>query len=185
MEDSIWTTTLEAFRDRVAGIEPVPAGVSAAAVTAALGFSLLVKVLEIAVKRKNFAGDRGLVQTLLIDARGLSDTVSRLADEDIAAFHEYLGCLRRKEATGAALRKTIDVPLNVARAATAGLELCEKSAALVHAFIVPDLGTATILLAAAIRATLLTITSNLEQLPEGDPYRNEVVSQTSRLTPKN
>ena len=37
MSDSIWTATLATFRDRVAGLEPVPAGVSAAAVSATFG----------------------------------------------------------------------------------------------------------------------------------------------------
>ena len=59
--DSIWTNTLAAFRDRLGSLESVPAGVSAAAVSATLGLGLLTKVLEVARKRKDFAGDRDLV----------------------------------------------------------------------------------------------------------------------------
>jgi methenyltetrahydrofolate cyclohydrolase len=179
--DSIWTGTLAAFRDRVAGLDPVPAGVSAAAVSGTLGLGLLTKVLEIATKRKDFAGDRDLVSALLNDARRLSETLSRLADEDIAAFHEYLDCMRRKQPTGAAMRQAIEVPLQVARAAASGLDLCDQSAGLVHAFVAPDLGTASTLLTATLESCLLTVTFNIQQLMEGDPYRSEVTSELSRL----
>jgi methenyltetrahydrofolate cyclohydrolase len=182
--DSIWTATLAAFRDRVAGAEPVPAGVSAAAVSATFGLGLLTKVLEIASKRKDFAGDRTLVSDLLDDARKLSATLSRLADEDIAAFDEYLECLRRKQPTGAALRRAIEVPLNVARAAASGLDLCEKAAGLVHALVAPDVGTAATLLAGTVRATLLSVNCNVQQLPEVDLYRIDVTAEALQLAQK-
>jgi formiminotetrahydrofolate cyclodeaminase len=182
--DSIWSATLAGFRDRVATVEPVPAGVSAAAVTATLGLGLLAKVIEIASKRKDFAGDRDLVRVLLTEARRLSETLSRLADEDIAAFHDYLDCLRRKAPTDAALRKTIDVPLNVARAATSGMDLCENAAGLVHAFVASDLGAASTLLTAAVSATLLSLNFNVQQLPEADPYRSQVTAEILRLASK-
>ncbi len=182
--DSIWTGTLAEFRDRVAGLEPVPAGVSAAAVSGTLGLGLLTKALEIASKRKDFAGDRDLVRALLADARRLSERLSRLADEDIAAFHEYLDCLRRKQPTDAAMRQAIEVPLHVAQAAASGLDLCDQAKNLVHAFVASDLGTASALLAATLSASLLTANFNIRQLPEGDPYRIEVASEISRLAPQ-
>jgi formiminotetrahydrofolate cyclodeaminase len=181
MSDSIWTATLASFRDRVASAEPAPAGVSAAAVSATLGLGLLTKVLEIASKRKNFSGDRELVAALLDEARTSSQTLSQLADEDIAAFNQYLECLRRKQPTDAAIRKAIEVPLNVARTAASGLDLCEKATGMVHAFIAPDLGTASILLRGAVRAALLSVNLNAQQLREGDPYRKEVTAEALRL----
>jgi formiminotetrahydrofolate cyclodeaminase len=181
MSDSIWTATLASFRDRVASAEPAPAGVSAAAVSATFGLGLLTKVLEIASKRKNFSGDRDLVAALLDEARTSSQTLSQLADEDIAAFNQYLECLRRRLPTDAAIRKAIEVPLNVARTAVSGLELCEKATGMVHAFIAPDLGTASILLRGAVRAALLSVNLNAQQLREGDPYRKEVIAEALRL----
>jgi methenyltetrahydrofolate cyclohydrolase len=183
MSDSIWTAPLETFRDRLASIEPAPAGVSAAAVTATLGLGLLSKVLEIASKRNDFAGDRELVRALLDEIRTQSETLSRLADEDIAAFQEYLNCLRRKQPTGAAIRKAIAIPLDVARTASSGLALCDQAKHLVHTFVASDLGTATALLSAAVRSTLLTVDFNLQQLPEDDPYGLEVAAEITRLGP--
>ncbi len=185
MPDSIWNATLASFRDRVAGAEPAPAGVSAAAVSATLALGLLTKVLEIASKRKDFAGDRELVRALADDARAKSEILSHLADEDIAAFHEYLDCLRRKQPTGAAIRRAIDIPLGVARAAASGIALCEQATGLVHAFVAPDLGAASSLLRGAVRATLLSVNFNVQQLREDDPYRDEVAAEVLRLAPKN
>jgi len=182
MRDSIWTATLAAFRDRLASLEPVPAGVSAAAVTAIFGFGLLTKVLLVASGRKDFAGDRELVASLLDDARNKSELLSQLADEDIEAFHQYLDCLRQKTPVDAAIRMAIEVPLKVARTAACGVDLCKAATGLIHAFVAPDLGTAAALLTAAVQSTLLTVKSNLQQLPPGDPYRVEVTAELTRLS---
>jgi formiminotetrahydrofolate cyclodeaminase len=181
MPDSIWTATLAAFRDRVAGPEPVPAGVSASAVSAALGLGLLTKVLEIASKRKDFAGDRQLVETLLHDARNRAQFLAHLADEDIAAFHQYLDCRRRKEPTDRAIRRAIEIPLDVARASAAGVALCRQAGPLVHAAVASDLRTAQALLTAAVHSTLIAVDSNLRQLAAGDPFGIEVTAEARRI----
>jgi formiminotetrahydrofolate cyclodeaminase len=184
MPDSIWTDTLEQFRDRMASHEPVPAGVTAAAVSATLALALLSKVLQVTLRHKDFAGDRELVSALLDDTRNLFGILGRLADDDVAAFQDYLECMRSHQPTGPALRKTIDVPLNVARSASLGIALCETSAGHVHAVVAPDLRIAAALLEGAVRSTLVTLKSNLEHLPSGDPYRNEVTDEAARLAAK-
>jgi formiminotetrahydrofolate cyclodeaminase len=72
--------------------------------------------------------------------------------------------------------------LNIARAAASGLGLCHQAKDLIHAFVAPDLGTAAALLSAAVRSTLLTVEFNLQQLPEDDPYRVEVMAELTRLS---
>jgi formiminotetrahydrofolate cyclodeaminase len=181
MSASIWTTTLEQFRDRMASHEPVPAGVTAAAVSAVFALALLAKVLQVTLRHKEFAGDRELVSALLDDARNLFGILEHLADDDVAAFQDYLDCVRSKQSTDSALRKTIEVPLNVARAASLGIGLCETSAGHVHRVVAPDLGVASALLEGAVRSTLVTLKSNLEQLPDGDPFRDEVTSEILQL----
>jgi len=181
MAESIWSATLAAFRDRVAGLEPVPAGVSTAAVTATLGLGLVVKVLEIASQRKDFSGDRELAAELMHEARNQSQLLAHFADADIAAYREYLDARRRKEPIDAARRKVIKVPLSVARAAASGVALCQKSSGLIHSPLAPDLETAKLLLAAATRCALFTLRANLEELPSADPYRAEVASEADRL----
>jgi formiminotetrahydrofolate cyclodeaminase len=163
MPDSIWNSTLAAFRDRLASAESVPAGVSTAAVAAVLGLGLLMKVLEIASRRG------AEVSPLLEQARELSGKLSQLADDDIAAYRERS-------------RAIIEVPLNIARGAAAGFGLCEKARGLVHKAIAPDLSTAATILAAAAQATLLTVADNVQRLPDDDPYRVKVRTEVTQLS---
>ena len=167
MSDSIWITTLGEFRDRLAGAESVPAGVSTAAVSAAFALSLLEKVVAIAARRKSFSGDRAFAESLIAQAHQQALHLSRLADRDIVAY--------RKRS-----RDVITVPLDVARASAEGLALCDRAKPLVDALLAPDLETAAALLTAAVQSTLLTADFNLRQLPEDDPYRAEA---TAQLTP--
>jgi formiminotetrahydrofolate cyclodeaminase len=168
--DSIWTDTLEEFRDHLAGTESVPAGVSTAAVSAAFAIGLLTKVVKIASRRKDFSGDRSLVTALLNQAQEASQTLSLLADRDIVAYRERS-------------RDMITVPIDVARAAAEGLALCDQAKPLVHALLAPDLSTAEELLTAAVRSTLLTVSFNLQQLPEDDPFRIRVTAELTLLSP--
>ncbi len=167
MSDSIWTATLANFRDRVAGIEPVPAGVTAAAVSATLGFGLLTKVLEIASKRKDFAGDRAPGRAPCSLTRAANPRLCRNSPTKISrrSINTWTACGKRSPWMRA-MRRAIEVPLNVARIAASGVEICEKAASLVHAFVAPDVKTAAALLTAAVRSTLQTVEFNLQQLAE-------------------
>ena len=171
MPDSIWDATLAEFRDRLATRESVPAGVSTAAVSAAFALGLLVKVLEIASKRKDFQGDRQRAADLIAAAQKQSKILSHSADEDIIAFRERL-------------RGAMEVPLRVARAAASGLELCNQDHGMIHAAIAPDLYTAATLLKAAVDSSLSSLKANVEQLPAGDPFGEEVMAGARELLQK-
>jgi formiminotetrahydrofolate cyclodeaminase len=93
--------------------------------------------------------------------------------------------LRDKKPLDGAIRKAIEIPLEVARTAEQGLPLCEKARSLIHAFVEADLGAAVALLTGAIRASLGSVEFNLQQLPEDDPYRLEVAAEVRRLRNNN
>jgi len=161
MDDSIWTGTLASFRERVAGAEPVPAGVSAAAVTATFALGLLTKVLAICGRRKSFAGDRRRLSEIMEAARRESAILERAADQDIAAFQRYM----QSRALGQPdLTAAIEIPMDAIHAAVVGLDLCAEAAGMVHAFVAADLGAAATLLASAIQAMLLSLDFNFSQL---------------------
>jgi methenyltetrahydrofolate cyclohydrolase len=185
MSDSIWTDTLEQFRERMASIEPVPAGVTAAAVSGTLALALLSKVLLVTRNHKDFAGEQDLIAELLDDTRHTLETLSRLADDDVAAFREFMAASKHPDASADqrnAAMKAINVPLEVARTASFGIALCEKARGHIHAVVAPDLGIAAGLLAGTVRSTLVTVSSNLEHLPESDPFRIEAAKEASRLS---
>jgi formiminotetrahydrofolate cyclodeaminase len=50
--------------------------------------------------------------------------------------------------------------------------------------VAPDLRIAVALLEGAVRSALVTMKSNLQQLPSGDPYRTEVTAEALQLAEK-
>lgn len=142
---SIWTEPLESLYAALAAAKPAPAGVTAAAVSARLGLALLIKALEIAARRKDFAGDTETVRAWLLAARRYSEILAEAANDDIVAAPE---------------RKRIEIPMNAARSAAAGLDLCAEAAGLVRGALAADVGVASALLCAAVRAILLCVDSN-------------------------
>jgi len=154
MSRSIWSESLASFSDSVAATRPAPAGVAAAAVTAELGMSLLIKAIAIT------GGHGELVEA----ARSQAAHLRGAADEDIRAVMEYLHARH-----AAALRQAIEAPLRAARAAVVGLELCAKASGVVKPALAADLGAAQALLAGALRAILLCVDANLQGREEQHP----------------
>lgn len=179
MAESIWKSTLEEFRAQLAGRDPIPAGVSVAAVSASLALSLLMKVVEITRYRTDFQGDPAKIDELLASAREESKKLSQYADEDIAAFAEYMAS-RRTPNEAAALRRAIEVPLRAARGAASGLKLCADTAAITPPSLAPDLGTAALLLRASVRAILLSVESNALRLADRE-FQDEVRREADQL----
>ena len=141
------------------------------------------KVLRIAGQRKDFSGDRERLDFLIGAARKSSSHLSRWADEDAWAFHQYLVAKRLKDAAAidASLRTAIQIPLQIAREAVSGLDLCAMAAGFIHKALAADLGTAAILLAGAVRATLLTVDANLTQIPAGSQFHRDVLVERRAL----
>ena len=154
---------------------------SVAAVSASLGLGLVEKVLRIAGQRRGFSGDRARLDQLMDAARAGSDALADYADEDVAAYDDYLASKRRGDVLDAALRTAIESPLKIARAAVAGLDLCAEAAGLIPAAVAADLGTAVLLLECAARATLLSVDSNLGQFPPDSQFYRDVLAERGEL----
>jgi formiminotetrahydrofolate cyclodeaminase len=170
MPDSVWTGTIEAFRARVGGTGPVPAGVAISAVSASLALALAAKVLDITGRRKIFAGDRERLAGLIESARSESATLTRLADEDVEAFDLYLEATRSGDAEVAAKAAalTIKIPMEGARACLRGLDVCIEAVDFITGLTAADLGIAAKLLDAAVRAMLLSVDFNVKQMKAGE-----------------
>lgn len=172
MSASIWSGTLAEFRDKVGGTDPVPAGVSISAVTASLALALIAKVLQIKRART----------TLLAAVQRESTQLAQLADEDIRAFERYMDCVRGKQPRDGAMREAIRIPMDAARSALHGIELCREATALFSTGLTAaDLGTAASLLRGAAQAMLLSAEANLAYLPPGDPFRAETAGEVTTL----
>jgi methenyltetrahydrofolate cyclohydrolase len=175
MEDSIWTGTVAALRDKVGATEPVPASVAVSAVTASLALALLAKVLAIAHKKKAFTGDRQRTAELLEAARAESSLLTSLADEDIQAFNKYL------ESKHLATNKAIEIPMEAARACVRGLGLCVEATGTVKGLTAGDVGGASALLAGAASAMLVSVDFNLKEMPADKEFSAAMKAERADL----
>lgn len=184
MSSPVWESTLEQFRTAAASSEPIPAGVAVSATSASFALGLLAKVLKVTGRKKGFSGDLAKVEKLAESARAESKRMMQLAEDDMAAFNDYMISARlpqttdreredRKRAVNASVRKAIETPLAAARAAATGISLCVDGMDTVHAVVAADLGAAAALLAGALRVFLLCADSNIRQLaPDPSVYRD-------------
>lgn len=192
MSSRVWDSSLEDFRNSVVSAEPAPAGVAVSAANASFAFGLLAKVLKVSGRRKDFSGDAAKLKAISSSATKDSRRMLQLAEEDIAAFNTYMASAklphtndreraRRQRALDAALRRAIDVPLDAARVAAAGLGLCEDAKSMAHIGVMADLGAAASLLASSLRVFLLCVDSNIRQLAsDASKYRSEVAGWAER-----
>src|SRR5690242_16837127 len=191
MPPSVWESNLEEFREKVSSADTSIAAVAVATVSAASALGLIVMVLEVVGKRKDFKGDRHRLEALDEAAREEADRLARYADEDPAAYAAYMRARQlpkntdeerreRSRAMAAALSRATDVPLAAARTAVAGLNICAEAAEMAHGAVATDLGGAAMLLAGATRAMLLSVDSNLGALGESE-YRDQIVAERDEL----
>jgi formiminotetrahydrofolate cyclodeaminase len=173
---SIQIKTVEDFRASVGGNEPVPAGVSISAVSAGLALALLAKVLDITGKRKSFQGDRTRVAELIQTARDESARLTQLADDDVRAFNEYLAC----DSAGKqqAMCTAIEIPMEGARSAVRGLDICAEAVSIVSGLTAADLAMAAALLRGAVRAMLVSVDFNVKQM---DTAQEVVITERHEL----
>ncbi|HEX5432101.1 MAG TPA: cyclodeaminase/cyclohydrolase family protein [Bryobacteraceae bacterium] len=171
--NSIWSRTLVSFQEGAAGTDPVPAGVSVASVTASFGLALLIKVLEIGSRRKNFAGDREQIRKLIEAARRESAQLAEASERDIAAFGPRM------------TRAMIEIPMSAARSAAAGLDLCAEAAGLVQevvqGLVAADLGAAAAILHGALRAILLCVDFNLSRFRSDELFSEAIRAEKYTL----
>ena len=191
MESSLWNLTLEDFGERVASSDTTVAAVGVSAVTAVYSLGLIVMVLDVTARRKDFAGDRQRLQFLMESANNESARLTKYADADPKAYGEYREACRlprntdqekreRDQSVAAALRKATAVPLAAARAAAAGLDICFEAAGMVSGAVSADLCGAALLLTGAARAILRTVATNL-QVVDDLQYRQEVAAESQSL----
>jgi formiminotetrahydrofolate cyclodeaminase len=185
MKSTVSNSTIESLRRHIAGAkDPIVAGVAVSAISAGLGMGLLALTLEVASRRKDFAGDRARLNQLLNAAKKESVRLVRYADKDIAAYQKYRDSLKHKRGVDAALRKIIKTPLEAAGSAAYGLDLCAEAVSLVPLSVASDLRAAEALLAGAVRAILFTVDVNLLQLPATSALRREASRQVQRIRRK-
>jgi methenyltetrahydrofolate cyclohydrolase len=156
---------------------PTPGGGSAAALTAAVGLSLVAMVARMPRTKHGTDEDRQALDAVLQAVEHLAEHAMDLVDDDAAAYDAVVHAYRlakttedekntRRQAIDAALRGAAEVPLEVMRACRAGLGAALDVARAGNPSASSDVGVATELLGAALRSAALNVRVNLSSLSE-------------------
>ena len=170
---------------------PTPGGGSAAALTAAVGLSLVAMVARMPRTKHGTDEDRQALDGVLQAVEHLAQHALDLVDDDAAAYDAVVAAYRKPKATEdqkverrsaieAALRGAAEVPLEVMRSCRAGLGAALEAARTGNPSALSDVGVAVELLGAALRSAALNVRVNLSSLTETG-YVDAVADECSRL----
>jgi len=186
------TAPLERVLDAFAASEPLPGGGSAAALTGAIGVSLLLMVAGMTKTRTGTPEEAADLSAAAARLRSIREELTTLVDEDSRAYLTVIAAYRQPKATPdqqgrrldaiqAALRVAIEAPLQTMR-------LCER--ALRDAPVVcrsgnpnaaADAVVGTKLLVAALEGAGVNVDVNLPRVTDADYVRASTDERQSLL----
>jgi len=166
---------LEAF----ASNEPLPAGGSAAALTGAVGASLLLMVATLPRTRSGASEETTVLAAAAVRLRPIRDELAELVQRDTESYSALLVALRAPKATDeertrrqdeivAAMYLATDTPLQTMRESCAALNAAVVVAQHGSRAASGDVAAAVELLRGAVRAAGHSVDSNLAALKAGE-----------------
>lgn len=184
--------SVSAFLDALSSAEPTPGGGTAAAMSGAIGTSLLMMVAGLPKSRTNTDRERAALSEARAALTGVRTRVTSLADADTAAYNEVLGAyrlpkgseedkLRRKHAIQHALRGATEAPLEIVRAAVEGLQHARVVAQHGNPSAASDVRVALELLEAAAAGAAANVQANLGRVDD-EAYRKAKTTEMMELT---
>jgi len=137
--------------------------VAAAATAGSFALRVLRSVLEAEARKHNSGRLSELIESLRNDAERLA----ALADEDGAVYAAYMRAQKaHSPRIQIALRRAVEIPMEAARLAAAGIDLCLETLDFLRGPMAADVGGAAVLLAGAVRAILCTVDTNLDAVED-------------------
>lgn len=188
--------TVSAFLDALASPEPTPGGGTAAAVTGAIGVSLLMMVSGLQKTRGNSDAEREKLRQARAALAPIRDRLVQLADEDTAAYNQVVEAYRlpkatdaekaaRKAAVAAGMRAATEAPLAILKVTHEAVTHARAVAQCGNPSAVSDVRVALELLEAAAASASANVEINLRSLND-DAFRKTAASTTietvNRLT---
>jgi methenyltetrahydrofolate cyclohydrolase len=177
--------------DAFSSTAPAPGGGGAAALTGAIGVSLLLMAAGIRASRPSESTDSVELADATDRLRSLRPALAALVDRDAEAYTSVIAALRmpattdeeaesRQAAVASAMRAATDVPLDMMRACRRALREAPIVAAHSTRSTRGDVGVAIELLRSAVRSAGLTIDANLASLKDAG-YTGVVKEERQRL----
>ncbi len=144
--------TLKKYLDDLAAKLPAPGGGSAAALTAALGASLISMVVNFTIEKPKYSRFAEELKTILEKSEKLREEFLRLVDLDVVAYQSKN------------IRDAMDVPFMVCRLCFEGMKLCPPLIKKGNINLISDVAVTAILLESAFTAAYFNVEMNLKSL---------------------
>ena len=177
MNAQLLDTSVREFLDELASKSPTPGGGAVAALSGAMAAGLITMVCDLTNGKPQYAEFEAEAQALRERAEALRAELQQLAQADVDVFNHLSAAYKlprtteadaasRRAAIQKVTRQATEIPLRVARAATALLPLCTPVARHGNRTAVSDVGVAALLVQSAVLAALLNVETNLVALED-------------------
>ncbi len=145
-------TSLKQYLDDLAAKLPAPGGGSAAALTAALGASLLSMVVNFTLGKPKYAKHENELKKILEKSEKLRKEFLNLVDLDVKAYQSKN------------IRSALNVPFVLCRLCFEGIRLCIPLVKKGNINLISDVAVAAILLEGAFACAYVNVEINLKSL---------------------
>ena len=172
MTEKLTDKPMKSFLDELASSAPAPGGGSVAALAGALGAALISMVNNLTIGKEKYAGVQDDIKALLKKSETLRKKLADLLEEDVAVYTQLSQTMKmprdteeqktaRARAMDRDLKAAADVPLRVAEACVAVMELCRPAAEKGNVNAVSDVGVGILMAEAGLRSAALNVLINL------------------------
>ena len=170
-------TTVRAFLDQLASNAPTPGGGSVAALTGSLAAGLISMVCNLTIGKEKYKDVEPAVKDILARSEALRSQLMELIEADVAAYGKLSAAYKlprasdddkkaRTAAIQAALLDATAVPVNIAEACSAVIDLCVPAAEKGNVGAISDIGVAVLLAEAGLRSADLNVMINLSAIKD-------------------
>jgi formiminotetrahydrofolate cyclodeaminase len=160
------------FLDELASSAPAPGGGSVAALSGALGAGLISMVCNLTLGKPKYADVQDDISTILKKSESLRQELTGLLEEDVQVYTELSQTMKmprdteeqkaeRAKLMDKALKAATNVPMRVAEACVAVMELCPSIAEKGNINAVSDVGVGILMAEAGLRSAALNVLINL------------------------
>lgn len=183
--------SLRSFLDQVASAEPAPGGGTVAALSGALGASLVAMVCRLTIGKKGYEAVSAEMEALLPRAQALQRELTDLMQADTDAYARVMEAYRlpktseaarvaRTHAIQVALEHAADVPLRVAECCAQVLKLAHIVVEKGNQNAVSDGGVGALMAQAGLRGAGFNVLINLNSIND-ETFKQDYRARVNRL----
>jgi len=172
MSNSLAGMPVSQFLDDLASSKPAPGGGSVAGLAGSLGAGLLSMVCNLTLGKKKYADVQEDITVLVGKTEKLRNELTSLIEEDIKAYTFLNDTMKmprdtdeqkaaRDKAMDGALKGATNVPMKIAEACVAVMDICQETADKGNSNAISDVGVGILLAEAGLRSAALNVLINL------------------------